>query len=203
MAVICFGAHGPLSANGATSYQPGATPQGRLAKKRFTSAESAIHVRLFLGDDSAVPQSLSKVIVHIIFSTKDREPWLDRDVRPRMHAYIATICRDLDAETFRVGGIADHLHVVTTLPRTLSQADFVEAMKKTSSKWIKALDPKYTGFFWQRGYGAFSVSPSQLDAVLKYVENQEEHHRTRSFQEEYREFLGKYDVEFDERYVWD
>jgi REP-associated tyrosine transposase len=158
---------------------------------------------LFFGEDSGMPQSLSKVIIHIIFSTKDREPWLTRDVRPRMHAYVATICRDLNAEAFRVGGMADHLHVVTTLPRTLSQADLVETMKKTSSKWIKALDPKYRGFFWQRGYGAFSVSPSQLDAVLKYVESQEEHHRTRSFQEEYREFLDKYGVQFDERHVWD
>jgi REP element-mobilizing transposase RayT len=150
-----------------------------------------------------MPQSLSKVIIHIIFSTKDREPWLDRGVRPRMHAYVATICRDLNAEMFLVGGVADHLHVVTTLPRTLSQADFVEAMKKMSSKWIKALDSKYRGFYWQRGYGAFSVSPSQLGAVLKYVESQEEHHRSRSFQEEYRDFLSKYGIEFDERYVWD
>jgi putative transposase len=150
-----------------------------------------------------MPQSLSKVIIHIIFSTKDRKPWLDRDVRPRMHAYVATICRDLNADPFLVGRVADHLHVVTTLPRTLAQADFVEAMKKTSSKWIKALDPKYRGFYWQRGYGAFSVSPSQLQAVLEYVESQEEHHRTRSFQEEYRDFLSKYGVAFDERYVWD
>jgi REP element-mobilizing transposase RayT len=167
------------------------------------SAESAIHVRRFFGDDSRMPQSLSNVIIHIIFSTKDREPWLDHEVRPRMHAYVATICRDLGAEAFVVGGVADHLHVVTTLPRTLSQADLIEAMKKTSSKWIKALDAKYRAFFWQRGYGAFSVSPSQVDAVLKYVESQDEHHRTRTFQEEYRDFLSKYGVEFDERYVWD
>src|SRR5436190_19494758 len=137
------------------------------------------------------------------FSTKDRQPWLDREVRPRMHAYVATICRNLNAEAFLVGGAADHLHVVTTLPRTLSQADFVEAMKKTSSKWMKALGPKYRGFYWQRGYGAFSVSPSQLNAVLKYVAGQEEHHRPRSFQEEYRDFLRNYGVEFKERYVWD
>src|SRR5437764_13269011 len=84
-----------------------------------------------------MPQSLSKVIIHIIFSTKDREPWLDRDVRPRMHAYIATICRDSDAEALHVGGVADHLHVVTTLPRTLCQAAIVETLKKTSSKLIK------------------------------------------------------------------
>ena len=120
-----------------------------------------------------------------------------------MHAYVATICRDLNAEALRVGGVADHLHIVTTLPRTLSQAAMVETLKKTSSKWIKGLDPKYRRFYWQRGYGAFSVSPSQLNAVLEYVGSQEAHHRTRSFQEEYRDFLRKYGVEFDERYVWD
>jgi REP element-mobilizing transposase RayT len=150
-----------------------------------------------------MPQSLSKVIIHIIFSTKDREPWLDRDVRPRMHAYVATICRDLNAEALRVGGVADHLHIVTTLPRTLSQAAMVETLKKTSSKWIKGLNSKYRRFYWQRGYGAFSVSPSQLNAVLEYGESQEAHHRTRSFQEEYRDFLRKCGVKFDERYVWD
>jgi REP-associated tyrosine transposase len=150
-----------------------------------------------------MPQSLSQVIIHIIFSTKDREPWLDRDVRPRMHAYLATICRDLGGDGVRVGGMADHVHIVTTLPRTVSQAEFVEHVKKTSSKWIKVLDARYRGFFWQRGYGAFSLSPSQLNSVLEYVENQEAHHRTRTFQEEYREFLCKYRVEFDERYVWD
>jgi putative transposase len=174
-----------------------------MIQRGFTSAESAIHLRRFFSDHCKMPQSLSKVIIHIIFSTKDREPWLEREVRSRMHGYVATICSDLNAEAFLVGGVADHLHVVTTLPRTLSQADLVEAMKKTSSKWIKSLDPKYRGFYWQRGYGAFSVSPSQLGAVLKYVEGQEAHHRTRSFQEEYREFLRKYDVTFDERYVWD
>ena len=84
-------------------------------------------------------QSLSRVIVHIIFSTKDREAWLDAEVRSRMHAYLATICRDLGAEAFRVGGVADHVHVVTTLPRTISQAKLIEDVKKKSSKWIKTL----------------------------------------------------------------
>src|SRR5437667_8933560 len=150
-----------------------------------------------------MPQSLSKVILQIVFSTKNREPWLEPDVRPRMHAYVATICRDLGAELVRVGGVADHVHIVTTLPRTVTQAQLIEQIKKTSSRWIKALDARYRGFFWQRGYGAFSVSPSQLDAVLQYVETQEEHHRTRTFQEEYRELLHRHGVEFDERYVWD
>ena len=191
-----------LSANGARSIKAWGNAPGR-DKKKSSSAESAIHLRLVFGDHPRMPQSLSKVIIHVIFSTKDREPWLEHDVRPSMHAYVATICRDLNAEAFLVGGVADHVHIVTTLPRTLSQAGMVETVKKTSSKWIKEQNPKSRGFYWQRGYGAFSVSPSQLGAVLKYVESQEEHHRTHSFQEEYRDFLCRYGVEFDERYVWD
>jgi len=152
---------------------------------------------------SVMAQSLSRVIVHIVFSTKDREPFLDSAVRPRMHAYLATICRDLGAELVHVGGVADHVHIVTTLPRTLSQAEMIERIKKASSKWIKEIDARYRSFFWQRGYGAFSVSPSQLGAVLQYVEAQQEHHRTRTFEEEYRELLRKHGVAFDERYVWD
>ena len=150
-----------------------------------------------------MPQSLSKVLLHIIFSTKNREPWLDQDVRPRMHAYLATICRDVDADFARVGGVADHVHIVTTLPRTLSQAQLIERIKKTSSKWIKGVNARYCGFFWQRGYGLFSVSPSQLDSVVEYVVKQQEHHRKRTFQEEYRELLRKHGVDFDERYIWD
>ena len=150
-----------------------------------------------------MPQSLSQVIVHLIFSTKNREPWLDAEVRPRMHAYLATVCRDLGAEAFRVGGVADHVHLVVTLPRTLGQSGLVEEIKKLSSKWIKGLDPKYRRFYWQRGYGAFSLGRSQLEAVVKYVSEQERHHRRVSFQEEFRRVLAKYGVEFDERYVWD
>ena len=111
---------------------------------------------------SPMAQSLSKVILHIVFSTKDREPWLESDIRARMHGYLATICRDLGGELVRVGGVADHVHIVTTLPRTLSQAELIEQLKKVSSKWIKTVHTRYRGFFWQRGYSAFSVSPSQL-----------------------------------------
>ncbi len=145
--------------------KPGAPPQDMNEEKplalkaRFTFWASSMN-------DWAMPQSLSKVILHVIFSTKNREPWLDSNVRPRMHAYLATICRDLGAELVHVGGVADHVHIVTTLPRTLSQAQLIEQIKKASSKWIKARDVRYRGFFWQRGYGAFSVSASQLEAVL-------------------------------------
>ena len=108
-------------------------PQIILAlKARFTSDISWIII-------GAMPQSLSKVILHVIFSTKERQPWLDSDVRPRMHGYLATICHDLGADIVHVGGFSDHVHVVTTLPRTLSQAQLIEQMKKTSSKWIKGV----------------------------------------------------------------
>jgi REP-associated tyrosine transposase len=170
--------------------------KAKALKARFTPAPVQYII-------DVMPQSHSKVILHIIFSTKDREPWLDSYVRPRVHAYLATVCRDVGAEVVRVGGVADHVHIITTLPRTLSQAQFIEQIKKASSKWIKELDARYRGFFWQRGYGAFSVSSSQLNAVLQYVESQEEHHRTRTFQEEYRELLRKHGIDFDEQYVWD
>jgi putative transposase len=150
-----------------------------------------------------MPQSLSSVILHIIFSTKNRQPWLDLGVRPQLHAYLATVCRNLGCDAFRAGGVSDHVHIVTTLPRTLSQAELIEKVKKASSKWIKQIERRYQTFFWQRGYAAVSVSPSQLSAVLDYVENQEEHHRTRTFQDEYRELLRKHGIRFDERYVWD
>ena len=150
-----------------------------------------------------MPQSLSRVILHIVFSTKNREPWLSSDIRPRIHAYLATVCRDIGSDAPEVGGVADHVHIVATIPRTVSQAEMIEKIKKSSSKWIKGIDTRYRGFFWQRGYSAFSVSLSQLNAVLQYVRTQEEHHRTRTFQEEYRELVRKHGVEFDEKYVWD
>src|SRR5262245_19402 len=122
-----------------------------------------------------MPQSLSKIILHLIFSTREREPWLDQTIRPRIHAYLATICRDLGGDGLRVNGVADHVHIVTTLPRTLSPAAMIEQIKKESSRWIKTVDPRYRGFFWQQGYGVLSVSPSQLGAVIKYLDAQEKH----------------------------
>src|SRR5205814_4337264 len=99
-----------------------------------------------------MPQSLSNVILHIIFSTKNREPWLDSAVRPRMHAYLATICRDLGGVGLCVGGVADHIHIVTTLPRTITQGQLIEGIKKPSSKWIKSVETRCRAFSWQRGY---------------------------------------------------
>ena len=150
-----------------------------------------------------MPQSLSQVILHIVFSTKDRRPWLDPAIRPRMHAYLATLCRDCDCQAYRVGGAADHVHIAARLARTLSQAALLEKIKKTSSAWIKTQGEQYGPFYWQGGYGDFSIGWSQLEALVRYIDGQEQHHRTQTFQEEYRNLLQKYQVEFDERYVWD
>jgi len=150
-----------------------------------------------------MPQSLSQVILHVVFSTKDRRPWLDPAIRPRLHAYLATLCRDCGCPAYRVGGAADHVHIATRLARTLSQAELLEKIKKTSSAWIKTQGEQYGSFFWQGGYGEFSIGWSQLEELVRYIDGQEQHHRTQTFQEEYRHLLQQYHVEFDERYVWD
>jgi len=150
-----------------------------------------------------MPQSLSQVILHIVFGTKERRPWLDLEIRPRMHAYLATVCRDCGCEAYRVGGTANHVHLAARLSRTISPAELLEEIKKTSSAWIKRQGSQYGGFFWQGGYGDFSIGWSQLEELIRYIDRQEQHHRTQTFEQEYRELLRKYHVEFDERYVWD
>ena len=150
-----------------------------------------------------MPQSLAKLYVHVVFSTKDREPWLDGAIRERMHAYLAAILRDAGSPWVVVGGVADHVHLLFDLGRTDAIADIVEKVKRESSKFAKTLGDRYAAFTWQRGYGSFSVSPTLLDEAETYVRNQEEHHTRLTFQEEYRAFLQRYGVAFDERYVWD
>jgi REP element-mobilizing transposase RayT len=150
-----------------------------------------------------MPQSLSFLLVHVVFSTKDRAPLLRTEIRPALHAYLATVARNADCECLRVGGAVDHVHLAIRLARTITVADLVEILKTSSSKWLKTQSPSLEAFGWQRGYGAFSVSPRDRDELLHYIDGQEEHHRTRTFQEEYRAFLKKYRVDYDERYVWD
>lgn len=149
-------------------------------------------------------QSLSRLWTHLIFSTKDRFPFLaDEQVRNDMHAYLATVLRSHDCETVIVDGAQDHVHCLFALSRKYSIADVVKEIKRTSSSWIKDISRTHGKFHWQNGYGAFSVSQSHLDRVCRYIENQEQHHRRVTFQDEYREFLKKYQIEYDERYVWD
>jgi len=149
----------------------------------------------------AMPQSLTYILTHMIFSTKDRRPVLDEAVRSGLHAYLATVARDAGCECYRAGGVADHVHLAVRLHPTKSLAKFVGEVKTSSSRWLKTQGVER--FAWQRGYAAFSVSPADAGALIRYIEGQEAHHRKRGFQEEMRAFFEKYHVAFDERYVWD
>ena len=150
-----------------------------------------------------MPQSLSFLLIHIVFSTKDRSPLLNPEIRPDLYSYLATVTRNAGCECYRVGGVADHIHLAIRLSRTITIAHLLEELKTSSSKWLKTQSPALANFAWQNGYGAFSVGPSDLEALRKYIDTQEEHHRIHTFQEEYRGFLKRYGVEFDERYIWD
>jgi putative transposase len=151
-----------------------------------------------------MPQSLSTVYVHLVFSTKDRQTFLDpAALRDEMHAYLGGVSAKLDSPALLVGGTNDHVHALCRLGRTVSQSDLVKEIKRASSIWIKERDASLRDFAWQSGFGIFSVSASNVEAVRTYIAKQEEHHRFRSFQDEYREFLRKHGMEWDERYVWD
>ena len=142
-------------------------------------------------------------MLHLVFSTKNRERWIDTGLRPGLHAYLAGACRAIASQAYRVGGTDDHVHIACTLPRTLTVSKLLEEIEKSSSAWAKPQGSQFGGFSWQAGYGAFSLGQSQLEALLRYIDNQEEHHRTRTFKEEFLEFLKRYRVEYDEKYVWD
>ena len=151
-----------------------------------------------------MPQSLAQIYLHIVCSTKGRTPFLkDRGLREKTHAYLAGICKNLGSPSLRVGGTEDHVHIACRFSRKHSIAELLKKLKEKSSKWIKERESSLSGFYWQAGYGAFSVSPSHVPALLEYIANQEEHHRKESFQDEFRRILEKYGVEYDERYVWD
>jgi len=150
-----------------------------------------------------MPQSLSKVYVHIIFSTKNRENLIDDEIKNDLFDYIGGICRGLECNPVRIGGHKNHTHVLCLLSRKVAQMKLLEEIKKQSSKWIKTKGSAYSNFYWQDGYGIFSINPTETDKVIEYIDLQHEHHKTRSFQDEFRAFLKKYQVEYDERYVWD
>jgi len=146
-------------------------------------------------------QSLSNVILHIVFSTKNRDSVIYADRKNNLYAYIAIIIRDMGGNAFRVGGIENHIHIACSLPRTISQSDFIKKIKGSSSQWGKENGLKY--LYWQNGYGIFSISASHLPKLLHYIDNQEEHHKEKTFQDEFISFLNKYNIKYDEKYVWD
>jgi putative transposase len=140
---------------------------------------------------------------HITFSTKYRQKFIDEEIEEKLFQYLGGICKNLECNPVKVGGHSDHIHILCALGRGITQSDLMEEIKKSSSKWIKTQGKKYSKFYWQRGYGIFSVNPAEIDVVIRYISNQKEHHKKRSFQDEYRAFLVKYEIDFDERYVWD
>lgn len=150
-----------------------------------------------------MPQSLSVVVVHVVFSTKERWPFLGPDVRPKLHAYLATVARHAGCECYRAGGVADHVHLAIRLSRTLAIADLVENLKTASSKWIKTQSVDLAHFSWQRGYGCFSVGPTHVDSLCAYIDKREEHHRTRSFRQEVMAFLQRYGAHHEEARMFD
>jgi putative transposase len=149
-------------------------------------------------------QSLVQIYVHIVFSTKHRQAFLkDPKFRDQVHGYLAGICKNLDCLSLVIGGVEDHVHLLCRLGKQIGISDFLRELKRDSSKWIKDKQPQLADFYWQDGYGAFSISPGHVDELRKYIANQEEHHRQESFQDEFRRLCAKYGMPIDERFVWD
>ncbi len=149
-------------------------------------------------------QSLSRVLIHIIFSTKNRFPFLtDRETQKRMHGYLARVFNEHDSPAIEVGGTEDHVHVLCLLSRKYAISEIIKEAKANSSSFAKTLGGRCTKFSWQSGYGVFSIHQSQIEPTRKYIQDQAEHHRTKTFQEEYLEILNEVQIPYDERYLWD
>lgn len=150
-----------------------------------------------------MPQSLAQLYTHLVFSTKNRERLLQPAVHEDLRAYFGGILRDLKSPLLMAGVVADHVHLLYRQSKNLALIKVVEEVKSGTSEWIKTQGKQYGRFYWQSGYGAFSVSASRLDAVKQYILNQDSHHAKTGFQDEFRKFLEEYEMEYDERYVWD
>ena len=152
-----------------------------------------------------MPQSLAKVLVHLVYSTKHRKPWLDDpDLRSELYAYNATILKnEVDSPAILIDGMEDHIHILCLLSRKFAIMDVIKKSKTETSKWVKKQGAAQEDFQWQAGYGIFSVSQSNVEQVKRYIANQDEHHKRLSFEDEFRELCKRHQIEFDERYVWD
>ena len=146
--------------------------------------------------------SLVKIDIHLVFHVKSTGVAMQKNDLPRIFQYIGGIIRGLNAIPIEIGGMPDHIHILTSLPKSMALTDFVRDIKANSSKWIKQIDPVYAHFAWQDGYGAFSVSPSLLEKTVNYIRTQGEHHNRRTFRDEYELFLKHYNIEYDERYAF-
>lgn len=150
-----------------------------------------------------MPQSLSSILIHLVFSTKNRESFITPAIESELHPYMATIFREHSSPSLIIDGTDDHVHALFALARTITIANLVEEVKTGSSKWIKTKGHEFKNFHWQKGYGAFSIGQSNVVALKRYIRNQKQHHRRVTFEDEYRNFLKRYEVAFDERYMWD
>lgn len=148
-------------------------------------------------------QSHAKNYVHMVFSTKDRYPFLTDEIRPEMHRYLCGILNNLDSPVLEINSVKDHVHILTVMSKNHSASKIMQELKGSSSKWVKTKGGMLGKFAWQGGYGLFSLCPSVLGAAKRYIQEQEKHHKKKTFQEEYLEFLKLYEVEYDERYLWD
>ncbi len=148
-------------------------------------------------------QSLVQNYLHITFSTKQRQPLIQETIELELHKYLGGICNELDCNVIKVGGYYDHIHILCLLSKKVTLIKLMEQLKSCSSGWIKTKSSEFSNFYWQDGYGAFSVNPSEIDVVINYIEKQHEHHKKISFRDEFRAFLKKYNAEYDERYVWE
>jgi putative transposase len=154
-------------------------------------------------EERALAQSLAQILIHIIFSTKNRYPFLIPEVRPELHAYAATVLKSCQSPALTINSVEEHIHVLCHLSKNYAACDLIEEVKTSTSRWIKTKGGILRKFHWQNSYGVFSVSSSLVPSVKTYITNQERHHRRMTFQEEFRKFLEKYEVSYDERYVWD
>ena len=150
-----------------------------------------------------MPQSLSSILIHLVFSTKLREPFITPAIETELQKYMAKVFRALNSPSLAIDGTGDHLHILFSLGRVIKIADLVEEVKTESSKWIKTKGSEFKNFHWQRGYGAFSIGQSNIASLKRYILGQKKHHQRVTFQDEYRKFLAAYAVDYDERYVWD
>ena len=148
-------------------------------------------------------QSLSSVLIHLVFSTKSREAFITPAIETELYPYMATVFHELNSPSLAIDGTTDHVHILFSLARVVTIAEIVEEVKTSTSKWIKTKGCEFRGFHWQRGYGAFSIGQSNVATLKRYIRSQKEHHRHVTFQDEYRKFLKAYGIEYDERFVWD
>ncbi|AKK73699.1 transposase [Chryseobacterium gallinarum] len=150
-----------------------------------------------------MPQSLVKNYIHIVFSTKYRNDFIDEKIEKELYSYIAVLCKDFESTALQIGGTDNHIHILCRLSQKIALMKLIQEIKAHSSKWIKTKGEKYENFFWQNGYGAFSVGEKDIYTVKNYIKNQRQHHQTQNFKNEMIEILEKHNMEYDEKYLWD